>query len=230
VIDRRRQRTRWTSRLRYHAKHILENGSNDHDWNVVAQVADEMIRDGVPPSNREIRDAILPIIDAVPISTDFPRAFQLVLREAETYRAAHDYSPVYQDESNPTADVLAVRGYLKNKTIVIVGGNSVEEKRQAIKRAFALNDVVWVESRHHQSIERFKPAIIRPDVKVVILLVRWSSHSYHDLKPFCDQHGKLFVSVPGGYNPNQLANQIMAQCGCLLAQEAAVAEQKSDCS
>ena len=221
VIEQRRQRRRWQSKLGYHAKHILENGSSDHDWNTIAEMADEMVRDGVPPSNREIREAILPIIDTVPTSTLLPRAFQLVLREAETYRAGQDQPPVYQDESEPTADVLAVRGYLKNKIIVIIGGDSVDGKRQAIKRAFALKDVEWVDSRHHQSIERFKPAIIRADVKVVILMVRWASHSYHDLKPFCDQHGKLFVRLPGGYNPNQLASQIMAQCGYLLRQEAA---------
>jgi hypothetical protein len=51
------------------------------------------------------------------------------------------------------------------------------------------------------------------------VLTRWSSHSYGELKRFCDRHGKLFVWLPGGYSPNQFASQIMAQRGDLLRQE-----------
>jgi hypothetical protein len=221
VIDHRVQHTRRLNRLRYHTKLICENGSNDHDWKIVAQVADEMVRDGVPPSNREIRDAMMPILDALPMGNGFPPAFVLVVREAERYRATRTSQSPDRADVEPSAHVLAVRKCLEGKTIVIIGGDLVGHRRQAIKEAFALGDLVWVESRHHQSIERFKPAIVRPDVKIVVLMVRWASHSYHELKPFCDQHGKLFVRLPGGYNPNQLASQIIAQCGYLLTQEAA---------
>lgn len=219
VIDRQSQRTRRLNRLRYHAKLIHENGNSDHDWSIVAQVTDEMVRDGVPPSNREIRDAVLPIIDAVPGLDTFPPAFLLVLREAEAYRATRNVISPEPTTTEPTAAVLAVRKYLRGKTIVIVGGDPDSRKQQAIKDAFELSDLVWVESRHHQSIERFKPAILRPDVAMVVLVVRWASHSYADLKPLCAEHGRLFVRLPGGYNPNQVASQIMAQCGYLLNRE-----------
>ena len=59
----------------------------------------------------------------------------------------------------------------------------------------------------------------RSNVRVVVVLTRWSSHSYGELKRFCDRHGKLFVWLPGGYSPNQFASQIMAQRGDLLRQE-----------
>lgn len=79
--------------------------------------------------------------------------------------------------------------------------------------------MVWLDWGEHQSTERFKPYVKRNDVKVVALLIRWSSHSYGELKPLCDRHGKLFVRLPTGYGPNQFANQIVTQCGDLLGQE-----------
>jgi hypothetical protein len=102
---------------------------------------------------------------------------------------------------------------------VIVGGESRDHAQQAFKKAFALKDVIWLDWGEHQSIERFMPYITRADVKVVVLLIRWSSHSYGDLKQYCDRHGKHFVRMPAGYNANQIANQIMAQCADLLGQD-----------
>jgi hypothetical protein len=178
-----------------------------------------MVRDGVPPSNREIRDAVLPILDAMPTADAFPPAFLLVVREAEEYRATRNVQHPGRADVEPSADVLAVRTFLNGKTIVIIGGESRDHAQQALKEAFALQEVVWLESQDRPSLERFKPAILRPDVKLVVLMIRWSSHSYGGLKRFCSRHDKLFVRLPGGYNPNQLASQIMAQCGYLLNQE-----------
>ena len=47
---------------------------------------------------------------------------------------------------------------------------------------------------------------------VVALAIRWASHSFGDVRAFCDRHGKPLVRLPGGYNPNQVATQILAQC------------------
>jgi hypothetical protein len=46
----------------------------------------------------------------------------------------------------------------------------------------------------------------------VLLAIRWSSHSFGDVKRSCDRHGKPMVRLPGGYSPNQVAAQILAQC------------------
>ena len=48
---------------------------------------------------------------------------------------------------------------------------------------------------------------------MVLLAIRWSSHSFGDVQEFCDRHGKLLVRLPSGYNPNQVAHQILAQVG-----------------
>ena len=216
---RQRQRTDRLKRIHYHTQRVTSGNGTDHDWQTIAQVANEMVNDGVPPSNREIRDALLPVIDFLPRSDGFPLAFQLVLRETEKYRAGKDVRSSSQDEAVPTAEVQAVRKFLAATSLVIIGGECRGPAQQALKEAFALEDVVWLDSREHRSIERFKPYVARADVKVVALLIRWSSHSYGELKRFCDGHGKLFVRLPAGYNPSQVANQIMMQCGDLLGQD-----------
>jgi hypothetical protein len=77
--------------------------------------------------------------------------------------------------------------------------------------------LIWIETRAHESIEGFEPYVARPNVAAVVLAIRWSSHSYGEVKDFCDKHGKPLVRLPGGYNVNQVAAQIMSQCSERLA-------------
>ena len=45
----------------------------------------------------------------------------------------------------------------------------------------------------------------------VILSIRWSSHSFGDVKHWCDQHDKPLVRLPRGYNASQVAKEIIDQ-------------------
>jgi hypothetical protein len=54
------------------------------------------------------------------------------------------------------------------------------------------------------------------------LAIRWSSHSFGEVKAMCGRHGKPFVRLPAGYNPDQVAQQILAQCSEALQQAGAV--------
>jgi len=58
--------------------------------------------------------------------------------------------------------------------------------------------------------------IARPEVALVVLAIRWSSHSFGDVKLFCDKYGKPLVRLPAGYNSNQVAAQVLAQCSTRL--------------
>ena len=37
------------------------------------------------------------------------------------------------------------------------------------------------------------------------------------MRQFCEAHGKPLVRLPAGYNPNQVAAQVLAQCSNQLA-------------
>ena len=48
---------------------------------------------------------------------------------------------------------------------------------------------------------------------LVIVAIRWSSHSFENVDELCRKYGKLYVRLPGGYNANQVAKQILDQVG-----------------
>jgi hypothetical protein len=76
-----------------------------------------------------------------------------------------------------------------------------------------LSELVWVETREHQTHAVFESLVARPDVAVVVLAIRWSSHGFGEVKAFCDNYGKPLVRLPAGYNPNSVALHIMDQVG-----------------
>jgi hypothetical protein len=101
---------------------------------------------------------------------------------------------------------------LKDRAIVLIGGDRRPGAFNAIKEAFGLSELYWITTQEHESIDHFEPYVARPDVAVVLLAIRWTSHSYGEVSAFCDRYGKPLVRLPGGYNPNQVAAQIMSQC------------------
>ena len=101
--------------------------------------------------------------------------------------------------------------------MVLIGGNRRREAQESLRRALGIKDLIWIETREHEAIAGFEPLIARADVAVVLLAIRWSSHAFGDVKQLCDRHGKLLVRLPGGYNPNQVAAQILAQSSMQLS-------------
>jgi predicted dinucleotide-binding enzyme len=101
--------------------------------------------------------------------------------------------------------------------VVLIGGSRRPSSQETLKAAFGLNELLWIETREHQSLEGFEPYVARPDVAVVLLAIRWSSHSFGEVKQYCDRYGKPLVRLPGGYNVNQVARQLLSQCSDRLA-------------
>jgi hypothetical protein len=112
----------------------------------------------------------------------------------------------------PTARVGEAARLLSGKSVVLIGGNPHPNSHAALKAALGLKELVWIETRVHESIDKFEPYIARSDVALVLLAIRWSSHSFGEVKRFCDRYDKPIVRLPGGYNPHQVAAQILAQC------------------
>lgn len=62
-------------------------------------------------------------------------------------------------------------------------------------------------------VHRLEPYVARPEVSVVLLATRWSKRRFTVVQQFCRRYGKLLVRLPGGYNPNQVAHQILRHWG-----------------
>jgi len=199
-------------RLRYHAEMIGEGKGGDHDWRKVMDAVNEMVGEGVPPSSQEVRDVLLPILDGLPDLDEMPHGFVLALRELDRYLAGRMSPTDAVAPDVPTNEVIEAARLLKGRSLVLIGGSRRPEAHAALKKALALDELLWIEAKEHESIDSFEPSIARPEVVLVILAIRWSSHSFGEVKRFCDRYNKLLVRLPAGYNPNQVAAQILSQC------------------
>lgn len=212
VRKEKKQRQGRLKQCQYHAKLIREGKQLEYNWQKVINVVEEIVNEGIPHSNSDLRELLLPIVDDMPEMDDLSPGFKRVLSEVDRFLATRpaSTSEVVREVSG---DVREVAKLLKEKSIVIIGGDRRPHAQEALKSALGVKEVVWIETREHESIEGFEAYIARPEVAVVILAIRWSSHAYGEVQAFCDKHGKPLVRLPGGYNPNQVAHQIMKQCG-----------------
>jgi hypothetical protein len=199
-------------RIAHHQKLLSDGQGTDADWSAIIDDVDELIGDGIRPSSRELRDLIMPLVDIMPDRNNLPRNFHQVLREIDRFLATRSPVAGPQIPHEPTVEVKKAADLLRGKSIVLIGGDRRRETQEALKKAFQLESVIWIETKEHQSIETFAPLVARPGVVLVMLAIRWSSHSFGDVRQFCEHHGKPLVRLPGGYSPNQVAAQILMQC------------------
>ena len=198
------------------AEAISRGENSDDNWQAIISTVEEAIDDGLPPSNREVREVLSPIVDDLPDRDDLPQGFRRVLREIDRYLATRPAPKMAPTREALPAEVREVSRLLAGRSVVLIGGIRRREAQESLRRAFRLKDLIWIETREHQSIEPFEPVVARPDVALVLLAIRWSSHSFGDVRQFCVRHEKPLVRLPGGYGPHQVAVQILTQASGAL--------------
>lgn len=214
-----RQRQKLFSKVRHRCR-VIESAVGEErleDWQRLAEVVSGLIDSGLPPSNIELRDYLLPILEQLPIALVLPKNFQLVLREIDRFLA--NRAPV-SDEfevTAPIAEVQRVRELLQGQTVVLIGGERRQAAAAALSSAFALKELIWIEG-HDQTYTDFEPHVARSEVAIVLLAIRWSRHGFGEVKEFCTRYDKPLVRLLGGYNPNQVAYTILSQIGQRLLQ------------
>jgi hypothetical protein len=218
--DRDKRRKELFNQARYHLRRVHSDpvGDHGHDWQKVADAVEELVDDGLPPSNVDLRDLVLPIADEFPDELPLPRNLDLVLREIDRYLALRpaEASGNGRDEVQPE-ELRRARDLLQGRSLVMIGGERRASAAEALEQALGLRELIWIETREHQTHAVFEPAVARDDVAVVILAIRWSSHGFGEVKAFCDKYGKPLVRLPAGYSPNQVAYHLIRQVGDRLA-------------
>lgn len=210
--QRVRQRKKLLGKVRHKASLIAQYPEQaEGAWRILADTVDELVSDGLPPSNRELRELLLPVRDDLPDDLPLPMGAQRVLAEVDRYLASCSVEEGTLAAAS-TPQVQEIARIVGGKSMLLIGGENRPAAHRALEEAFCLGELIWIGSQNHQSVDDFRPYVARPDVALVLLAIRWSSHSYGDVKDFCDRYGKPLVRLPGGYNPNQVAAQIQAQC------------------
>ena len=154
------------ARIQNCLKHLQGSagGNDDGHWLALINVIDEIVGEGVPPSNREVRELLLPMIDELPERDDYPAGFRLVLREIDRFLATRSAPARTSIAHGPSAEVKEAARLLGGKSIVLIGGNRRREAQESLRRALGLKDLVWIETKEHQAIDAFEPLIARADV------------------------------------------------------------------
>ncbi len=212
IRKQEKQRLQLFGKGNYHARLIREGRDTLDDWNKVIAAVESLVNEGIPPSNTDIREMLLPIVDGMPDEMEVSTGFDRVLVEIDRYLATQ-VPPSPEVTREVSEEVQKVGELFAGKTMVVIGGERRPNACEALKSAFGLKELIWISTREHESADQFEPYVARPEVAAVLLAIRWSSHSYGVVRDFCEKHGTLFVRLPGGYNPNQVAHQILQQRG-----------------
>ncbi len=217
-MEHARSSGRWTDEqtalletARQHGHRLAEGAGAAEDWLALAAAVAELVAHGMPPSTRELRDLLLPLVDEIPDRDDLPVGFQRVLREIDRFLATRGFKAEPAAGPEPTAEVQEAARLLNGKAVVLIGGSRRRDAQETLRRALGLTALVWIETREHQPVSSFEPVIARGDVALVLLAIRWSSHSFGEVRHLCERHGKPLVRLPGGYSLNQVAAQVLAQ-------------------
>ena len=223
VSSQQKQRHDRLGKLRYRSKRLQNTpGAGDpEDWEAAIDAVDDIIESGdEQPSSKVLREHLLPLVDRVPDGVEVPPAAALALREIRRYQRSQgggDAADAEPQAASPPPTVAEVRRRLRGKVVVLIGGEERKHTAAALLEAFGLKELRWVATRVHQSVEPIRTAASRPDVDLVLLAIRWISHSFGEVRSTCVEAGVPLVRLPAGLNPTQVAHQIIEQASDNLA-------------
>lgn len=124
--------------------------------------------------------------------------------------------------------VLKLAKWLDGGAVVVIGGRERAWIKARIQRAFQLKRVDWDESHPKQAPDTLESAIRRPDVVLVISVLRSNGLLIRLVKEMCARNRKLLVMAPGASGEERLAAEIMAQAGEQLKQRYEQRHQRED--
>jgi hypothetical protein len=186
---------------------------SDADWRTLASAVEQLVQSGVPPSDLELRELLLPLLDENMPELDLGPGMRDVMAEIDRYLATAARTAAAAEVAEPEkdAEICAVANLLRGKKVLLVGGICRPHAQRALEQNFELEELVWPSTDPHESLSKFESDIADPEVALVLLAIRWSSHSYGELRSLCETYRKPFVRLPAGYNQQQVARQILSQ-------------------
>jgi hypothetical protein len=223
AFDRRRGRDRERHKLlnkaRYHARRLLGPGGDvsDYDLATLSTAVDALVEAGVAPSSPELRDLLRPVWEDLS-DRELTPGVRAVVEVVATRQQQQD-APVDGNSAEGDAparkrsqEVERVAAMLGGRAMVLIGGECRDYSRRAIEQSLGLAQLLWLDAPEHESIYRFEPAVARPEVALVAVIIKLSSHSFGDVKDLCRRYGKSFVFLTHGYNARQIARAVLEQC------------------
>jgi len=224
---RREQAERLMKKATYHAQKIRDAAESpydeelpDHDCQRVNEAVDALVE--LDPHGL---DGMIRELTAIALPTLFSNGVELHERmvAAAAQRATNPKPSDTPDDAGApqrrswSDDVLRVRELFDGGQIVVVGG---EPRRDAIERmidAFGLDRVEWPELTEHGSAEPMRAPISHPRTRLVVVLIKLTGHEHADrARDLARQAAVPLVHMPAGYNPEQIAAEVLNQASAQL--------------
>lgn len=205
-------------KLRYHARRLKDDpgGGEERDWRSMVKTLHEIVEAGDhPPSSKPLRSLLMPLLDRWPADLELAQGAELAVREArlqaERLNAPAEDEAEENEPPRDPAELVEARALLAGRVAVFIGGDERHDARSSLEEALGLRELRWVATSAHQSLKPLETEAMRPEVDLVILAIRWASHAFGDIRHTCEAADKPLVRLPAGYNPAQVAHQVMAQ-------------------
>ena len=205
-------------KLEYHVKRIRAQASADpaYDWEKVVEATTSMCRDfGEPYSSKRFRDNLYDLVDSVPDELETTVEFARVVQAIDVYKQQQEEELLWakpddvEEEYSP--EVLAVRKHYAGAKAVFIGGTPQEHLRNRLSKKLNL-DLIWFETDHGDSLDRFNPYLRDPDVKLFIVYIPWCSHKHSlEFSKCVKLAGKDFARIRKGTSPELIAHGLCAQ-------------------
>ena len=206
-VKKARQDDQLLNKAAYHARRVRNNARPERrDYETINAVMEELQSGGVGPTDGRVAE-FRESIEGVEFPPDLPRHGHL------TYKPSSGNAPTHGRDDQWNRRVAEVRPLLSGGRAVIVGGEPRQDAINRIEDAFG-STVEWVELSEHGSGARMQAPIVRPDTRVVLLLIKLVGHLHAEqARGYARSAGVPCVNIEAGYNPNMLAEQVMEQAG-----------------
>jgi hypothetical protein len=153
------QRKKALNRLKHKLSQISATPAEERlpHWTSIAGDVDELVASGLPPSNLELRDLLAAHVEELPEMASMPKGFQLTMREIDKYLASSPDKAAESEADTTSPQIAEVADMLAGKAVIIIGGDRRPFAAEALERAFLLSELIWIDTRAHESTSGFEP-------------------------------------------------------------------------
>lgn len=226
-IDRRaaasKQIKNSLGQIKYHARQVVKNAgkSSEVDWDRIRNAVASLAVMGVAATDRRVTEAVGPAAAELWAGDAASNGALAGVLERARSRSA---SPESEEQDTASADarewsplVREVRGLLRGKRLVIIGGDRNASAVERLTEAFELKEAEWVVLTEHGSGAAIRAPIYRADTAVVVVIVKLTGHLHaEEAREYAGAAGKPCVMLSGGYNPERVAMAIVEQASSRL--------------
>lgn len=164
---------------------------------------------GVPPTNRELREALLELgptlLDG---EAKYAKIYDAVMAERKRRWPEKELEPEAEPEEEPADSETAlylevVRPFVEGKRVLILGGQPRQRVCDELSEKLGAADVQWLESKASDKAAKFQA-----EIKKAFVLLLAKNFAGHDMsekgRDWIRSVGGHFVFLPSGYGVNQI--------------------------